>query len=100
MGYGIFKKVRRMILCKADVDKLGLNRKMCPKPEPILWYRNGLFCIIPIQIVQNALDNLDMYQKLSGKSINPSVYVTWDQGISVDPKVGYALLGEQSDNQS
>lgn len=64
------------------------------KPEPILWCRQGIFCIIPKQIIENIIDNLEMYQKISSKTIHPIVRITWDQGIPVDPKVGYALMGE------
>lgn len=87
-----------MIIFKRDVITLWVDKKVNPNPEPILWFRQGLFCIIPIEIVKNAYDQLDMNAKLSKKTNPPIVAITWTQGIPVDPKVGYALLGEQSSN--
>lgn len=60
----------------------------------ILWFRKGLFCMIPKEIIQNALDLIDAYVKSSRKTKSPIITITWDQGIPVDPKVGYALMGE------
>lgn len=60
----------------------------------VLWFREGLFCIIPKEIIQNALDLIDIYVRSGRKSTPPKIFFTWDQGIPVDPKVGYALMGE------
>jgi len=83
-----------MTIYKVDADKIRIDTRSRPKSEPILWFRAGLFCIIPIEIIQNAIDNLNMYQRLSGKTLHPIIEIFWDQGIPVDPKVGYALMGE------
>ena len=65
-----------------------------------LWFRDGIFCIIPEEIIQNAVDILNIWARSDLKTTPPKIFFTWDQGISVDSKVGYALLGEQSNNQS
>ena len=65
-----------------------------------LWFRDGLFCVLPYEIIQNAIEILDTWAKSDLKTMPPQLYFTWDQGIPVDPKVGYALLGEENDNQS
>lgn len=83
-----------MRIIKTTDFKSGINVVVFKKAEPILWFNNGIFYIIPKQIVQNAIDARDMYGKFSSKTKNPSAYITWDQGIPVDPKIGYALLGE------
>lgn len=62
--------------------------------QAILWFREGLFCIIPQEIIQNALDLIDIYVRSGRKTTPPEIFFTWDQGIPVDPKVGYALFGE------
>lgn len=63
---------------------------------PIVWNRDGEFCIIPIAVMKNASDSLDAYEKLSsGKSVNPMVYVHWDQGIPISSEAGRALTGEE-----
>lgn len=72
-----------------------INIDMLEKVEPILWYYQGAFCVIPIQIVQNVFNLRDMYQKFpDGKTKQVALEIIWNDGIPVDPKVGYALLGE------
>lgn len=75
-----------------------LEGLLADRADQILWFREGLFCIIPQEIIQNALDLIDIYVKSGRKTMPPKIFFTWDQGIPVDPKVGYALLGEQSNN--
>ena len=88
-----------MQIVKTNAVKINIKGPVGLKPEPILWCRQGMFCIIPIQIIQNAIDNLKMQKRYSGKISSPLVFFTWNQGIPVDPKIGYALLGEESNNQ-
>jgi len=83
-----------MIIFSINADAINITNDLLKKPEPILWFNQGMFCIIPIQIVQNACNNLNLWRKFSDKTTCPIVRITWDQGIPVDPKVGYALLGE------
>lgn len=64
-----------------------------------LWFREGLFCIIPDEIIRNAVDILNAWAKSDLKTMPPDIFFTWDQGIPVDPRVGYALLGKQGNNQ-
>ena len=65
------------------------------KPLPIVWNRNGEFCVIPMAVVQNAVDLLNVYENLSsGKTINPTVSVIWSQGIPISNLAGRALVGE------
>lgn len=87
-----------MIIYRSDKWEIKIHaillNGLFKKIEPILWFNQGAFCIIPKEIVQNAVDSLKIWEKLSSKNTYPTLYITWDQGIPVDPKVGYALLGE------
>lgn len=90
--------IRALFIIKESSEKIivgdHLEGLLNNKPQRILWFREGLFCIIPREIIQNALDIIDIYVKSERKTTSPEVFFTWDQGIPVDPKVGYALLGE------
>jgi len=61
---------------------------------PIVWNRNGEFCIIPIAVVQNAFDNLGLFNKFKGKITNPEVIILWCQGSPISNQAGRALMGE------
>jgi len=61
---------------------------------PILWNRDGEFRVVPKAVVQNAIDNLEMYEKLSNKTISPMVVIMWSQGIEISNLAGRALIGE------
>ena len=61
---------------------------------PILWNRDGEFCVVPKAVVQNIIDNLEMYKKLSDKTISPMITIMWSQGIPISNLAGRALVGE------
>lgn len=62
---------------------------------PILWNRDGEFRVIPKAVVQNMLDSMAMYNKLSSnKTINPVIAIMWSQGIPISNLAGRALLSE------
>jgi len=94
MGNGFFTEAGGIMkIIKTNDLEIKLTKKIrLRKPEPILWYRQGIFCIIPIEIIKNAYEQFDMYRKYSEKFFQPNVYITWNQGIPVDPKVGHALM--------
>lgn len=64
------------------------------EPAPILWDFDGMFCIIPKAVLENAIDRKAMYDKSNKKVIVPQVYIYWDQGIPISNAAGRALLGE------
>lgn len=61
---------------------------------PIVWNRNGLFCIIPEAILQNTIDSNKMYDKLNNKITHPKIAIHWSQGIPISNQAGRALIGE------
>ena len=62
---------------------------------PIVWNRDGEFCVIPKAVVQNMLDSMAMYNKLSSnKTTNPVIAIMWSQGIKISNLAGRALIGE------
>lgn len=62
---------------------------------PIVWNRNGEYCIIPREVVENAVDVMTM-QKLdhSRKRVIAEAMITWSQGIPISNLAGRALIGE------
>ena len=90
---------RYIIIIKESTEKITVSDQLeallCfNKLYVFLWFREGLFCIIPEEIISNALDLINIYVKSNRKISSPEIFFTWDQGIPVDPKVGYALMGE------
>ena len=54
--------------------------------RPVLWQRDGLFRLVPREVVINALDTRK--DPVSGSNI------CWEQGIDIDPRIARILLGE------
>ena len=72
-----------------DVDKLtddGIN--------PILWCRNGLFCLIPKEVIQNAMNIFVMFRQTEVKFSPPVISFLWSQGIPISNLAGRALVRE------
>lgn len=59
---------------------------------PIVWNRNGEFCVIPLAVVQNAFDSLSY--SIFEKVTNPKVVISWCQGSPISNQAGRALIGE------
>jgi len=54
-----------------------------------------MFCVIPIQIIQNRIYLKSAFKKFpEGRTKQCALEIIWNDGIPVDPKVGYALMGE------
>lgn len=90
---------RSVIIIKESSEKIIVDDHLEAtlhyfKTYIFLWFREGLFCIIPDEIIRNAIDILNNWVKSDLKTTPPKIFFTWDQGVSVDPRVGYALMGE------
>ena len=67
-----------------------LERLLRKKMQPILWHRNGMFCVVPVEVLQNALDSADIYKKLG--MANPSVKIDWKQAFPFPDGRAAAIL--------
>lgn len=63
-------------------------------PLPIVWNRNGEFCVIPKGVVQNAIDLHKVYTQQEFKVMTPIITIMWSQGIPISNLAGRALVGE------
>ena len=61
---------------------------------PIIWNRNGEFCVIPKAVVQNAIDVNKMYGQSTNKVTVPIINLWWCSGIRISNLAGRALIGE------
>lgn len=61
---------------------------------PILWNRDGEFCVIPKAVVQNAIDLHKTYTQQKFKIVVPIITIMRSQGIPINNAAGRALLGE------
>ena len=67
----------------------------CPlETLPIVWNRDGLYRVVPREVVENAVDSLEMWDKLTDKVTHPKVLIVWNQGIPISNQAGRALMGE------
>lgn len=61
---------------------------------PIVWNKDGQFCVIPKAVVANAIDAKKMYDEAGSKVIAPVINIMWSQGIPISNQAGRALVGE------
>ena len=61
---------------------------------PIVWNRNGEYCIIPREAVANAVDIMAMHKDYSRKRTIPAAMIIWSQGIPISNQAGRAMVGE------
>jgi len=63
--------------------------------RPILWFRDGLYSVVPVEILKNVLDSFDIYRKLTKD--NFSIKLTWNQGYLLPYEIGpvFAQLEQQ-----
>ena len=75
------------------VDKAILDLATGGEIDPILWCQNGLFCLIPKEVVQNAIDLSKSFQH-PNRRIPPKLCFVWGQGIPISNLAGRVLIGE------
>ena len=66
--------------------------------QPILWINNGLFALIPVEVVKNEISVQQDRMKLSNFDPNcnctTSCTFTWDQAIIIPPEAGRTLAAQ------
>lgn len=71
-------------------------------PLPILWHNQGLYGLIPVEVVANAI------QYLKTKKVSTPPYPVnaarvefhWDQARAIPQQIGEQLFNEQFNNQT
>ncbi len=74
-------------------DRIVIRSNM-KRVLPILWNRGGEYRLVPKEVVQNAINNFEIYNKMTSKTVHPVVCIYWDQGVPIDNQVGRILTGE------
>lgn len=68
-----------------------IERVLRKKMQPILWLRAGLMSVVPVEILKNALDSIDIYIKFDSKK-EFKVKISWNQCWPIgDTRPLYAL---------
>jgi len=75
-------------------DIIPADKATGGETDPILWCRNGEYRVIPIEIIENAVNVMSMYVVFDGKRTNPTPMILWSQGIPISNLAGRALIGE------
>jgi len=73
---------------------IPVDEATCSEIDPILWCRDGEYCIIPEEIIKNAINVMSMYTASDGKRTQPVPIIIWSQGIPISNQAGRALMGE------
>ena len=82
-----------MDLLIAKVNNNRLFLLATTEPKSILWINQGIYALIPIEIVRNEMSIQQDKAKISG--IDPVCTFTWDQAIVIPPETGKVLAGEK-----
>lgn len=63
--------------------------------RPILWFRDGLYCVISVGVLMNMLDSIDICKKLTKHEFK--TVIAWQQGYQVPYEIGpvFAQLEKQ-----
>lgn len=77
-----------------DSEDRIIIRSHVKRALPTLWNRGGEYRLIPKEVVQNAIDSFEIYNKMTSKTTYPVVCIYWEQGVPVDNQVGRILTGE------
>lgn len=88
--YLIIKRSSNSLLIDKTIFDLATDRKA----DPILWCRDGMFCLIPKEVIQNAIDRYEMSRQADLKVTSPTLSFVWNQGIPISNLAGRALVGE------
>ena len=82
----------RISIYKESSDKIPVDRATCGETDPILWCRDGEYCVIPTAIIKNAVEFNKSFH--AEKRTSPELYFYWSQGIPISNLAGRALVGE------
>ena len=88
-----------MFIYKDPHDTMVIDKSILEKITgfgtiPMLWCRDGLFCVIPKEVIQNAIDLAESYRQTDLKCATPIITIRWSQGIPISNLAGRALIGE------
>jgi hypothetical protein len=61
-------------------------------PKSILWINQGIYALIPIEVVRNEMSIQQDKAKISG--VNSICAFAWDQAIIISPEAGKVLANE------
>ncbi len=63
---------------------------------PIVWCRGGEYRLVPVEVVQNAINSMTVYTKMAAKATRkPVVCIYWDQGMPITNQAGRILTGDE-----
>lgn len=97
----------RPIIFKEKTDTLIIKDKelkqLEKKPKQILWIRDGLYGMIPIERVKNALENRNAANLLADLEVKnyisqPHVIFQWNETVEIPASTGQSMEKYNGDN--
>lgn len=88
-----------MFVFKDPHDTMVIDKSILEKitgfgTGSMLWCRDGEYCVVPSEVIKNAIDSHEMFQQKDLKRTPPVITIQWSQGIPINNLAGRALLGE------
>lgn len=75
------------IIVDAQLEKL-LRKEM----RPILWFRKGLSCVVPVEVLKNTLNHIDHFKKSYSKPPLCTIEIDWKQAWPITDSRAVAVL--------
>lgn len=76
------------------IDKVILEKITGLGTIPMLWCCDGNYCVVPKEVIDNAINNCKSFQQTDLKRTPPIVTISWSQGIPISNLAGRAMVGE------
>lgn len=69
--------------------------RLVNSPKAILWDRDGLYGMIPVEVIRNALDNLELRNRISANIT--ILYFDWNETVEVPSETGRAMESSEGE---
>ena len=79
---------------KESSNEIPIAEATGGETDPILWCRDGHFCVIPTPVIKNAMNLRKSFLQTNLKRTPPVMFFVWSQGIPISNLAGRALIGE------
>lgn len=84
------------VICKEKSSTLIIKgdslKRLKKKPKQILWVKDGIYGLIPIEVVKNALDRADDLKNVCRKSTTSILLkFHWNETVEIPQEMGRSM---------
>jgi len=69
-------------------------KRLIKKPQAVLWNRDGMYALVPLARIKNAITRLDdrnNYREAVGRAPKYTLEFAWGETLEIPPETGKAL---------